>query len=1154
MKLLLNFTCTLLLFLMTIAAVAQENITVQTIELDSDLRVGVFEFPNNPNETYRKILMKYQVRCHDAAVGTGNVGCREWDYHCNTVITDSSRVDSLQRTHPSHLVSNFSGTNFAYSNSPTFNEIQFVQHETMLEGNITNHEVGTGTAPSNISLGTSQPVRKTHHLIKGSDLVAAGLTAGNLDGLSLDITEVGTTLDFLKVRIRETNREFLDPEDLLLTGFTEVYFKNTPVENLGILSLPFYNAFTWNGTNNIIVEISYNNDTAGNDHVIPGTMQDYDASVSSAIADGNLNFSGTGYIRVPDAALDAISDGFTFSCWVYGDPDVLPANTTLFEALDADGQRQINVHLPWSDSRVYWDCGNDGSGYDRIDKAVNATNFEGKWNHWAFSKNINTGVMAIYLNGTVFHNGGFNIKPIGELATMRIGQSATGSNLYHGKVDEVRIWNKALDEATIADWMFKPVDDTHPDYNSLIAYYPLDEGDGNLAVDASSFGNDGALMDSPVREMLRPAHFYKNFEVSTVLPNVTFMQGAENIIDNEIVVSDQLETSPHVIRTYDIVDGELSLVNTTTVWPSGDLSIFDEAGSEIGSNYVAPDAIIDIGTLYYYDRFPARYEILSFITPYGNGLDLGQEGKVWTFDVTDFAPILKGSKQLSIEGVGKNSEEYDIKFIFIPGTPPRDVKDIQQLWPIRPAAGIWYGFGMQAIMDDVSFEPRQVSLSAEGSAFKLRSAITGHGQNGEFVPRTHYLNLDGGANEFEYEVWKECAENPIYPQGGTWIFDRSGWCPSMETDVHEFEITDHVTPGGSVEIDYGITGNVMLDADYRVANQLVTYGEPNFSLDASLEDIKRPSTKVEHARMNPVCDDPVVTIRNTGATPLTSLKIEYRMIGGYTLSYDWTGNLAFLESEDVILPVDDYTFFIVPEESFEFEVKIMEPNGGVDEYADNNEILTPMVFPPGEDYEGTLAVRIFTNNRASENSYTIKDQFGNIVLERNGFSNATSYIDDIELSDGCYRIELADTGDDGLDFWYWAAIGQNVGSGSFALLKNNIPIKSFEPDFGDNIFFDFYVGSPVGTEETAALKSFFSVYPNPASGKVFVDLVGFEYKPMAVQVVDLTGRIVTEKTFVASGESNRQLELDVNALPGGMYYIRVNDGEVMRTRSLVVNR
>ena len=64
------------------------------------------------------------------------------------------------------------------------------------------------------------------------------------------------------------------------------------------------------------------------------------------------------------------------------------------------------------------------------------------------------------------------------------------------------------------------------------------------------------------------------------------------------------------------------------------------------------------------------------------------------------------------------------------------------------------------------FEPRILSTDLDGSFYKIRSSITGHGQNGEFIPREHYININGAEQEFQYEVWKECGDNPIYPQGG----------------------------------------------------------------------------------------------------------------------------------------------------------------------------------------------------------------------------------------------------------------------------------------------------------------------------------------------------------------------------------------------------
>ena len=40
----------------------------------------------------------------------------------------------------------------------------------------------------------------------------------------------------------------------------------------------------------------------------------------------------------------------------------------------------------------YWDCGYDG-GYDRIDEAATQVQIAGRWVHWAFTKDAETGVM-----------------------------------------------------------------------------------------------------------------------------------------------------------------------------------------------------------------------------------------------------------------------------------------------------------------------------------------------------------------------------------------------------------------------------------------------------------------------------------------------------------------------------------------------------------------------------------------------------------------------------------------------------------------------------------------------------------------------------------------------------------------------------------------
>ena len=60
-----------------------------------------------------------------------------------------------------------------------------------------------------------------------------------------------------------------------------------------------------------------------------------------------------------------------------------------------------------------------------------------------------------------------------------------------------------------------------------------------------------------------------------------------------------------------------------------------------------------------------------------------------------------------------------------------------------------------------------------------------------------------------------------------------------------------------------------------MTHQLISYGEPNFKNDVELVDIIAPSNKDKYSRINPVCNNPQIIVRNTGANTIQSIHIEY---------------------------------------------------------------------------------------------------------------------------------------------------------------------------------------------------------------------------------------------------------------------------------------
>lgn len=414
--------------------------------------------------------------------------------------------------------------------------------------------------------------------------------------------------------------------------------------------------------------------------------------------------------------------------------------------------------------------------------------------------------------------------------------------------------------------------------------------------------------------------------------------------------------------------------------------------------------------------------------------------------------------------------------------------------------------------------------------FKLRSQISGHGQEGEFIPRNHTLTIDGSTS-FTRQVWKACADNPIYPQGGTWIYDRAGWCPGAAVDVFESDITPYVTAGQQLPVDYSMTYIANPGStNYRVNHQLVSYGPPSFSVDAAIDAIKSPSKRTEYMRFNPVCDDPVVILKNTGAQPLSSVIFTYGREGGAVSTYQWNGTLAFLEKEEVVLPAPDWMTSSVDR----FHVSISSPNGIQDPYPANDTASTS--FNSTDTYYGRFVVEYKPNNYPAENTYTISDASGNVLHTRT--ANVAGFIlrDTLNLPTGCYKLYMSDSGDDGLSFW----ANSNQGSGylRFRAAAGSAILKSFQPDFGNNINYQFTMNYVLPVEEIAERIDEVTVFPNPSNGSFQLRVKAGRRTELDVRVTDISGRSIWSDRFKMQSEEE-SLPLVMDNVAPGIYLVHV---------------
>ncbi|MFI5201742.1 MAG: LamG-like jellyroll fold domain-containing protein [Candidatus Kapaibacterium sp.] len=1140
-----------------------DTVVVQTLTYDSIGRAGVFHFPDSG--TYERVLLDYSMRCHHALVSNGTQteqGCGQWDYNCETYLWDSTRTDSLKNAAPSAIISNYpQHANFPFTSkatsSVTRRDEKIVKYPsgTVLTGITPTETSGTGYA-------LNHPYERIVFLLSAKDPVWGGVKKTSpIQGLILAVSSGSNTLYDFRVRMHKVKAgtyNISDPPPINAdTSFVEVYHASTFLSRNSD-TLLFYNPFITDTVSDVLVELSYSK-TAGTALTLANSDSSFLHSWSSS-SEPALSFAGSEFVPIYKEALDSISNAITIAFWAYGDTNYLPGTNSVFcEGLGATNNREINIHLPWSDGNVYWDCGGDSTGnFDRIQKAATKRQASGQWNHWAFTKNAVSGTMSIYLNGSLWLSDTGMHRPI-HATEMLLGGAASSGIGWYGDVRQFVLYNRALDSNEIGMIMRSDSGVSLESLNGIrpVTYFKCDEGTGSTLTNSTSpfyVFPPSTIRGVPVWHTVLGKDLPNNF-IGLLLhrPIVTFLQLSDTTRKPQITDRYTYDTIPdhaHIVTNYRIGHNYAFHQNDTVValdtvygdYLATKSYTYDESGKKVDSINVAAQDTIRPANLYYWTRSPQKYELMSFVTPYGIGLDLGKTGKMWEFDVTDYLPVMKGWKRLTMER-GSGQEEFDLRFLFIKGTPVRNVLDMQQLWPMTEES-------YQTIQSNLRYPPLSVYLNPDAKGYKLRSYITGHGGtpnglNGEFTPQWHDIFVN--KTNYRRFVYKICSLDPLYPQGGTWTLDRAGWCPGMATDLAEYEITGTVTAGDSATIDYNVEGGVG-DSRYDPSTQLVSYGAPNFTLDAGIVDIERPSAMIAYGRINPACDAPIVLIRNNGSTALTSLQFEYYVDSGKHLTYNWTGNLAFLDTTSVILPIDSLSFW-TSALSGRFHVDISQPNGGTDQYDADNHYSSAFTQPPA--YNGIVVVNLHTNNDAQYYYYEVFSMAGDSVFWNSNFDPTTTYYDSLLLPVGCYTIVMHDDNEDGLN--YWANPAQGAGSLSLRGNSKSGKVHTFNPDFGKGVQYDFsIVSSPLAVGATQPKVEHIGLYPNPANGVLNLDLEGMPAGMISLEVSDALGRPLRREQRFTDPLGTLRAGMNLTSMQPGTYFLRITTREGETTKSFVV--
>lgn len=548
-------------------------------------------------------------------------------------------------------------------------------------------------------------------------------------------------------------------------------------------------------------------------------------------------------------------------------------------------------------------------------------------------------------------------------------------------------------------------------------------------------------------------------------------------------------------------------------------------------------------------------EIGRLITPYAGISQFPMSWKHrYVMDVTDYATILKNNATIRIKYSGYSGGfTANVKFDFIEGTPPRNVVAIKRAWNGYFA----YGNPSQPIESYLNNRAFQMPANAQAAALKI--FLTGHGGNtsdncAEFCQKYYQVKLNNGLIS-QRNIWRDnCGSNNLYPQTGTWLYDRANWCPGDIVTPYLHNLNGLTANSNfNLDVDFQPYVNNNTQAGWEFEGQIVYYGAYNNTADASLEKIISPSNHEANFRDNQVCQEPKIDIKNTGSSQISSVDFEYGLQNGTMHTYQWQGSLTAGETAEIALPT-------VPEiqtvttANVKFVTRITNVNGAADAFTQNNSLTS--TFTPLPVWPNNL-VLTFNTNRASnfgynETTWKIMDAYGNVVKERINNPNQSQILDTVLLPRGCYRLEMNDAGCDGISWWAYQFYQPNPGTGSFSVREKGRPAPLqmrgyFNGDFGCSFSQTFYVATALGTSKEKAPFGL-NAYPNPANDLLQVNITGAAKTNGIIKLTNALG----QEVFVGELESGN-IRIPVKNIASGIYSLSFRSGTHLVQKQVIIS-
>ncbi len=292
-----------------------------------------------------------------------------------------------------------------------------------------------------------------------------------------------------------------------------------------------------------------------------------------------------------------------------------------------------------------------------------------------------------------------------------------------------------------------------------------------------------------------------------------------------------------------------------------------------------------------------------------------------------------------------------------------------------------------------------------------------------------------------------------------------------------------------------------------------------------IKEINYPSGNIE------ICEDaisPVITVKNKGSENLTSFDVEYEINSEGVQTYNWTGNLAFAETVEIVL--DEIVYSPVAENTL--EINLTSPNGTTDDDLTNNSMSVS--FDKAAEATTNVYIEIDPNG-----SWTLPWQLVNsvgMVLYQGNASGFDIINEVFELDiNECYSLAIEYT-------------GNGIPGDGFFLMENSDGTDIYYglgSSFSEDVTVPFKVTTISGIEENN-LKNI-SVYPNPANKYIYINSTNY-----LINQITLTNISGKEVFSDFSNKNKAEFSIDISSFNSGIYFVNIYTEAGIITRKISV--